>query len=60
MVCVVNVLSTATQRPEPLSPAPATPTTIGLQMTRQQPHAPVSTNTLYTRTHISTDKNTLE
>lgn len=44
MACAVNVLSTATQRPELPSPAPATPTTIERRMTRQQLHAPVSTN----------------
>lgn len=49
MVCVVNVLNTATQRPELPSPAPATPTTIERQMTHQRLLAPVSTNTEYTR-----------
>ncbi len=47
MACVVNVLNTATQRPELPSPAPAIPTTFEQQMTHQQPLAHVSTNTVY-------------
>lgn len=58
MACVVNVPSTATQRPEPPSPAPVTPITIEPQMTHQQLHAPVSTNTRYTRSPRPTGKNT--
>lgn len=58
-VHVVNVLNTATQRPELPSPAPATPTTIERQMTQQQLHAPVSTNTQYTRSPNPIGKNTL-
>ncbi len=57
MVCVVNVLNTATQRRELPSPAPATPTIIEQQMTHQQLHAPVSTNTRYTRSPNPTGKN---
>lgn len=56
MVCVVNVLNTATQRPEPPSPAPVTPTTIGQQMTHRQLHAPVSTKTPCTRKPSPTGK----
>lgn len=58
MACVVNVLNTATQRPELPSPAPVTPTTIEQQMTRQQLHAPVSTNTRYTRSSNPTGNTT--
>lgn len=60
MACVVNVLSTATQRPELPSPAPATPTTIEQQMTHQQLHAPVSTHTDYTTSPNLTGSNTSE
>lgn len=59
MACVVNVLNTATQRPELPSPAPATPTTIERQMTHQQLHAPVSTNTRYTRSSEPIGRKTL-
>lgn len=47
MACAVNVLSTATQRPELPSHAPATPTTIERRMTRRQLLAPVSTNRVH-------------
>lgn len=59
MACVVNVLNTATQRPELPSPAPVTPTTIERQMTQQRLHAPVSTNTRYTRSANPISKSTL-
>ena len=59
MAYVVNVLSTATQRPELPSPAPVTPTTIERQMTQQRLHAPVSTNTRYTRSANPISKSTL-
>ena len=59
MACVVNVRSTATQRPELPSPAPVTPTTTERQTTQRRLHAPVSTNTRYTRSANPISKSAL-